>query len=348
MINQNTLLTVGDKGKILVTGGTGFIGSYILQELVRKGYSVRATRRSNRLPFFISPEILNKVEWVDADVLDLISLEEAMAGVNTVIHAAAVISFLKNERKKMYRVNVGGTANVVNMALEQKVNRFVHISSISALGRTANGDHVTEEKKWTESKLNTHYGISKRKAEIEVWRGMAEGLNGVILNPSTVLGFGDWHNGSCAIFKNLYNEFPYYTKGINGFVDVEDVATLTVLLMESNNNEERFIISAENREFQWLMNTIAGGFGKRRPVKEATYLLSEIAWRLEKIKSIITGSKPLLTKESAKIARSKTFWENEKILKVLPGFSFTALEETIIKACTKYENAFRNLQLNPR
>lgn len=330
---------------VLITGGTGFIGANIIKELVRKGYQVRAIRRSSKLPFFISPEIFDKVEWVDGDVLDLISLEEAMHGVDTVIHSAAIISFLKSERKKMYQVNVEGTANVVNIALEQKVKRFVHISSISALGRTAEGDHVNEEKKWTESKLNTHYGISKRKAEIEVWRGIAEGLSGVIVNPSTVLGFGDWHNGSCAIFKNFYKEFPYYTTGINGFVDVNDVAELTVQLMESGITEERFIVSAENKEFHWLMNTVADGFGKKRPTREATYLLSEIAWRMEKIKSFITGSKPLLTKESAKIARSKTYWKNEKILKALPGFSFIPLKETISKACSNYENALQNGQL---
>lgn len=331
---------------VLITGGTGFIGANIIKELLKNGHSVRALRRSNKLPFFISPEIADQVEWVDGDVLDLFSLEDAMNGINTVIHSAAIISFLKKERKKMYKVNVDGTANVVNMALEKKVTRFVHISSISALGRTIDGDHVNEEKKWTESKLNTHYGISKRKAEIEVWRGMAEGMNGVIINPSTVLGFGDWHNGSCAIFKNFYKEFPYYTKGINGFVDVDDVAKLTVLLMESSIMGERFIISAENREFRWLMDKVADGFKKKRPTKEATYFLSEIAWRWEKMKAFITGKNPLLTKESAKIARSKTFWENEKILKALPGISFTPLEETISNACRNYEIALKNGQLN--
>lgn len=329
-------------GIILVTGGTGFIGAYIIKELVLKGYTVRAIRRSQTLPFFISPEIFNAVEWISGDVLDLSSLEDAMKGVDTVIHSAAIISFLKSERKKMYQVNVEGTANVVNIALEQNVRRFVHISSISALGRTANGDHVSEEKKWVDSKLNTHYGISKRKAEIEVWRGMAEGMNGVILNPGTVLGFGNWHSGSCAIFRNFYKEFPYYTKGVNGFVDVEDVARLTVQLMASDLTEQRFIISAENREFQWLMNTVADAFGKKRPTKEVGYLLSEIAWRIEKIKSFFTGRKPLLTKESARIARSKTFWENGKLLQALPGYSFTPLTETIKNACTNYEKAMLN------
>jgi nucleoside-diphosphate-sugar epimerase len=330
---------------VLVTGGTGFIGAYVIKELLQKGYPVRAIRRSNHLPAFISSDILNKAEWVGGDVLDIISLEDAMKGVDAVIHSAAVISFFKKERKNMYQVNVEGTTNVVNVALEQNVKRLIHISSISALGRTANGEHVNEEKKWEESKLNTHYGISKHKAELEVWRGFGEGLNGVIINPSTVLGFGNWDNGSSAIFKNVYKEFGFYTKGVNGFIDVEDVAKITVQLLESNITEERFVLSAENRNFQWLLNTIADGFGKKRPTREASALLSEIAWRLEILKSKLSDHKPLLTRESAKIARSITYWENNKILNILPGLSFISLEETINKACKNYEKALSHLQL---
>jgi len=330
---------------ILVTGGTGFIGAYIIKELVEKDYPVRAIRRSTKLPFFISPEIFKTVEWVDGDVLDVIALDEAMKGVDAIIHSAAVISFFKKERKNMYSVNADGTANVVNLALENKVKRLIHISSISAIGRTANGDHVNEEKKWEESKLNTHYGISKHKAEMEAWRGFGEGLDGVIINPSTVLGFGDWENGSSAIFKNVYKEFGYYTNGVNGFIDVEDVAKLAVLLLESSITHERFILSAENRDFRWLLNTIADGFGKKKPTREASAFISNIAWRLEKLKAAITNHKPLLTKESAKIARSFTYWENAKLLNAIPGFSFTPLEETISKACNNYKNTITNLQL---
>lgn len=330
---------------ILVTGGTGFIGAYIIKELVEKGYPVRAIRRSVKLPFFISPDIFSKVEWVDGDVLDIMALEDAMNGADIVIHSAAVISFSKKERKNMYQVNVEGTKNVVNIALEQNVKRLLHISSISALGRTANGEYVNEEKKWVESKLNMHYGISKHRSEMEVWRAFGEGLNGVIINPSTVIGFGNWHNGSCAFFKNVYKEFPFYTEGINGFVDVEDIARIVVLLLETEIKEERFIVSAENRDFRWMMNTIADEFGKKRPTIEAKAFITEIAWRMEKIKSIFSGNIPLLTKESAKIARSKTFWENDKLLRELPGFCYTPLEESIQKACRNYENAIKNLQL---
>jgi nucleoside-diphosphate-sugar epimerase len=321
---------------ILVTGGSGFLGAYIIKELIEKGHTVRAIRRTNKLPFFISSTLFDKVEWVEGDILDINSLEVAMEGIDTVIHSAAVVSFIKNERKNMYHVNVDGTANVVNIALEKNVRRIIYISSVAALGRTVGGGHVDEEKKWEESKVNTHYAKSKHKGEIEVWRGFSEGLNGVILNPSTILGYGDWNNSSCAIFKKVYEEFQFYTGGINGFVDVEDAAKVIVLFAENNITEQRYIVNAENWEFQHLQNSIADGFNKKRPTKTASPFLMNVAWRLEKIKSLFSGNKPLITKESARVAQSKTYFENAKILKDLKGFSFTPLEETIKKACKLY------------
>jgi dihydroflavonol-4-reductase len=335
---------LGDRGMVLVTGGTGFLGSYIIKQLVEKGYIVRAIRRSNKLPSWISKEILDAVEWIEGDVLDVVALQDAMEGVDTVIHSAAVVSFAKKDRKDMYHINVEGTANVVNMALEKNVRRLIHISSVAALGRTTDGGQVNEEKKWEESKANTHYGKSKFKAELQVWRGMSEGLEAVILNPSTILGYGDWHNSSCAIFNNVYKEFKWYPPGINGFVDVEDVAKLVILLMESTINEERFIVSGDTWPFKKLQDTIADGFGKKRPQKQTTPFLMALAWRLEKVKSFFTGKKPLLTKESAKVAQSQTWFENDKILKALPGFSFTPLEETIKKACEKYSGTISAVQ----
>ena len=321
---------------VLVTGGTGFIGAYIIKELVEKNYSVRAIRRSSNLPFYIPKEIFDKVEWVDGDVLDIIAIEDAMNEVDAVIHVAGVISFAKRERKQMYNVNVAGTANMVNMAMEKNIRRFVHISSVAALGRTMTGSHVNEEKKWEENKANTHYAKSKYKAELEVWRGISEGLNAVILNPSTILGYGDWNSSSCALFKKVYDEFRWYIPGINGFADVEDVAKATILLMESNISEERFIINAENWSFKKLQDTIADGFNKKHPSRQVTPFLMAIARRIEKMKSFFSEKKPLLTKESSRVAFSKTYFENDKILKALPDFSFTPLEQTIKKACEKY------------
>jgi dihydroflavonol-4-reductase len=331
--------------KILVTGGTGFLGSYIIKALIEKGYYVRAIKRASaKLPSYISKEIFDKVEWVEGDILDVISLEEAMEGIDNVIHAAAVVSFVKRDRRRMYQVNVEGTSNVVNVALEKNVNRLVYISSVAALGRTAHGGHVNEDRKWEESRMNTHYAKSKFKAELEVWRGSGEGLSTVILNPATTIGFGDWNQGSCAIFKNVYNEFRWYSPGINGFVDVEDVARATVLLMESSYTEERFIVNSENWLFRKLQNVMADQFGKKRPALKTSRLLMGIAWRLEKIKSFISGKRPFLTRESARVAYSKTYFENDKILKALPGFSFTPLQESIQKSCEKYLGRPQKLQ----
>jgi nucleoside-diphosphate-sugar epimerase len=329
---------------ILVTGGTGFLGSYIIKQLIEKGYAVRAIRRSNKLLFWIPKEIVDKVQWMEGDVLDVVALEEAMEGVDTVIHSAAVVSFVKKERKNMYQVNEDGTANVVNMMLEKNIRRLVYISSVAALGRTADGGHVNEEKKWEESKVNTHYGRSKYKAELHVWRGIGEGLEAVILNPSTILGYGDWNNGSCAIFKNVFEKFKWYVPGINGFVDVEDAAKAAVQLMESNITEQRFIVNGDTWPFKKLQETIADGFGKERPSRKTTAFLMNMAWRLEKIKSTFTGKKPLITKESARVAQSKTWFVNDKLLKALPGFSFTPLEETIKKACEKYTGTIPAVQ----
>jgi nucleoside-diphosphate-sugar epimerase len=322
--------------KVLITGGTGFVGAYIIKKLVEQGYEVRAIRRSNKLPFFISREIIDKVEWVDGDILDVISLEDAMVGVNSVIHAAAIVSFLKKERKQMYKINVEGTANVVNAAIEKDVKRVVYISSVAALGRKGDGSTVDEEKKWEDSAINSHYSKSKYKAELEVWRGISEGLNAVIMNPSTVLGYGDWKNGSSAIFRNVFNEFRWYPPGINGFVDVEDVAAAAVLLMESNISEERFIINGDNWPFRKIMDTMAESYRKKKPARPATPFLLGMAWRIEKLKSVFSGINPLVTKESVKVANSKTFFDNKKFLKAFPHFSFTPLENSIRKACEKY------------
>lgn len=331
--------------KVFITGGTGFLGSYIIKELIEKGYSVRAIRRSNsRIPFYISSHILDKVEWVEGDVLDVISLDEWMEGMEIVIHSAALISFRKSDRKEMYKVNVEGTANVINAALDKNINRFVHISSIAAIGRKTDGSIINEGGKWEENRLTTHYSRSKYKAEIEVWRGAAEGLNVVILNPSTILGYGDWNTSSCSVFKNVYEEFGWYSRGVNGFIDVEDTALATRLLMESSYTGERFIINSENWPFKKLLETMAEHFGKKKPGMQANNFIFSMAMALEKIRSVFTNKKSLLSKEVIKLANSKSSFENSKLLKVLPDFSFTPLGESIRRACEKYLNQLNYMQ----
>jgi dihydroflavonol-4-reductase len=329
-------------GTVFVTGGTGFLGSYSIQNLIEKGIRVRALRRAtSKLPFFIPDSIWKKVEWIEGDVLDVVALQESMEGVDAVLHSAAIVSFVKGDRAEMYKVNIDGTENVVNIALEQGVRRLLHVSSVAALGRTANAITVTEEKKWEENAMNTHYAITKHEAEMHAWRGFAEGLEGVIINPSTILGFGNWHQSSCAIFKNAYKEFPWYTKGVNGFVGVQDAAEAAVELLLSAITEKRFIVNAENRSFQSIFSTIAEGFGKKAPHRHANPFMSEVAWRLEAAKGALTGSKPLLSRETAKIAHSRTSFDNSALLKALPHFRYQPLDAVIQQACAKYAQAMK-------
>ena len=329
-------MSILDNNAILVTGGTGFLGAYIIRELVEKGYAVRAIRRKGKLPFFIPEAILEKVEWVDGDILDIAALEEAMTGVDTVIHSAAKVSLISRERKELFKTNIEGTANLVNLALSQNIKRLIHVSSVAALGRSDFGATLSEGKQWGKISLNTNYSISKYNGEMEVWRAIGEGLNAAIVNPSTIIGYGDWNVSSCAIFKYVYHEFPWYTNGITGFVSVKDVAKAIVLLMESDITGERFVLNGENWSFRQLFDTIADGFSKKHPWREAGPFSSQIVWRLEKLKSAFTGQTPLLTKESARMAQSKTYFDNSKMLQYFPGFTFKPLREALMEACEAY------------
>ena len=179
-----------------------------------------------------------------------------------------------------------------------------------------------------------------------MWRGFAEGLEGVIINPSTILGYGDWHKSSNTIFKNIYKGFNWYSQGINGFVGVEDSAEAAVRCLMSDLNQKKFIVNAENWVFRDLFNAIADGFGRRRPAAEATPLLGEIAWRWESLKTFFTGNKPLLTRETAKVGQSKTSFDGSALLKALPGFQYTPLETVIQNACEKYKEAVQKGRLS--
>jgi dihydroflavonol-4-reductase len=324
---------------VLVTGGTGFLGAYIIQCLVERGLPVRAIRRTAKTPLFIPSHIIEKVEWVEGDVLDVVSLYEAAEGVEAVIHAAALVSFHAADHKALMQVNAEGTANVVNAAIENGVKRFVQVSSVAALGRSTKSEMVTEDRQWQEGGNHTHYAISKHAAELEAWRGFAEGLQGVIINPSTILGYGDWHSSSNALFKNVYLGFPWYSEGVNGFVGVEDVAKAVVQLLQSDIHGKRFIVNSENWSFQRLFNTIADNFGVKRPHRKATPFLGEIAWRAEAIKALFKNEKPLLTRQSARVAHSRTRFDNSALLQALPNFEYTPLETVIEKACRQYLQA---------
>lgn len=324
---------------ILVTGGTGFLGGHLLRALVAAGQPVRAIYRK-QLPAHLK-EMHLAVEWVQADVLDVCALEAAMKGVRQVYHCAAMVSFRPENRQKMLHTNVEGTANIVNLALEQKVQKLVHVSSVAAIGRTQTEGEIDEEGNWEESKFNTNYALSKYRSEMEVWRGIAEGLNAVIVNPSIIIGPGDWEEGSSQLIKSAHDEFPFYATGVNGFVGVSDVVAAMMQLMNSPISGERFILNAENWSYRQLQTTLAQYLHKRPPSREIKPWLAAMVWRVEKAKSWLTGKNPLITKETALTAQLKVGYSNKKIQQYLPDFHFKPLEQTIQETCAVFLEALQ-------
>ena len=321
--------------KTLVTGAAGLLGVYLIRELLKTNEPVIAIYRS-KIPTQLSPEEQAQVTWIQGDILDVLFLAEVMEDCDKVYHCAGLVSFSPKRVKDLYKINVDGTANIVNACLAAGVNKLIHVSSVASLGRKRNGQTVTEIVKWDDNANPSVYGKTKYLGELEVWRGIAEGLNAVIVNPVIILGKGDWHSGSGATFKNAYNEFPWYTEGSSGFVDGEDVAKAMVMLMDSEITAERFILSAENWTYRGLFTAMAKGFGKKPPSRKVTPLLAALVWRLEAIKGWITGQDPLLTKETAETAQQTVKFDNTKILNALPGFSFKPLQQTIEESCSYY------------
>jgi nucleoside-diphosphate-sugar epimerase len=301
----------------------------LLKKLSAGNIKTKALYRSK-----IPDQSYSNVEWVQGDILDIPSLEDAMQNTDIVFHCAAIVSFKPKRKDDLTHTNVEGTANVVNTAIDAGIKKLVYISSVAALGRQATPDKMIDEKiAWTEKEENSRYAKSKYAAEKEVWRGIGEGLNAVIVNPSIILGSGDWSKTSTEIFKTIHDGFPWYSEGVNGFVDVEDVVNAMILLSESNIHAERFILNGINASFKQVFDLMAQGFNKKPPHKKITPFLAKLVWRLAAIQALFTGQAPIATKETTETALSIIQYDGSKITKALPQFQYTALEDTITRVC---------------
>jgi nucleoside-diphosphate-sugar epimerase len=314
---------------ILVTGGSGLVGRAVILKLLAQGKDVAAIYHTTPLLDFPFPG----VRAIQCDLSDVVALEEAMQGVTQVYHCAAKVSFNPKYKQDLYKINVEGTANIVNAALNAGVYKLLHVSSVAALGRLRENETITEKMEWSETTGNSIYGHTKYLGELEVWRGVGEGLEAVIVNPTVVLGPGNWNNGSSEIFKKMYEEFPWYSDGISGFVDVRDVASAMIALMDSSVSDEKFILSACNKSFAEIFNLIAAGFGKKPPYKKLTPFLAGLIWRVDGLKSKFNGSDPIITKETVSTALAKVNFDNSKLKRFLPDFEYRSIEETIMETC---------------
>lgn len=331
------------KEKVFLTGSTGLVGSYILKELISSGNYLPILLVRDQSNLTLIEDFAPNCEIVRGDLSDVVLLSDIISQCSSVIHCAAKVSFWKKDRAQMYETNVGGTKNMVNAALENSIKKFVFISSVSALGRSAKDSQpITEERKWSKDKANTHYAKSKHLAEMEVWRGIGEGLKAVILNPSIVIGTGDWKTTSLKLVDDVYHGLRFYPVGSSAFTDARDLANLTRIALESNIEGERFIAAGANLTYQKFLELVAKGLNVNPPSIRVNAKLSQLALVFEKIRSLITGRKPILSEETAIVASLLISYDNAKSRKVF-DFHYRPIEKTIQEISSTY---LRDKELN--
>ena len=323
---------------IFVVGGTGYLGSHLLYNLVQLGKPVRAIyRNKEKLDYFlkfrkfypaVNERMLDNIEWVKGDILDYYTLSEYLSGISIVYNVAGIVSFYKEDKQKLLKINAQGTANVVNACLEHKIDRLCHVSSISALGDSQDGEPIDESRLWSKSTCPSPYSFSKFRGEMEVWRGINEGLQAVIVNPAIIIGPGMWYGSWEGIFKQISNGLNYYPTGASGYIDVMDVVRTMIRLTESEVSGERFILSAENLAHQEVLDFLAETLKKPVPARPLTPLLIKFACYLEKIRSLFTSTSPRITRQSMKSSTAVTSYSNRKIVQAL-SLEFTPVREAL-------------------
>lgn len=331
---------------ILVTGGTGLVGSHLLYHLCLQNVAIRAIYRTKSslenvkkvFRYYTEDEnLFSKIEWYQADITDVPKMIPAFSDVKHVYHCAAFISFNHKDYRKMRKVNIHGTAIIVNLCIAAKIEKLCFVSSIAAVGDSLKGKIVTEENEWNKELDNSGYSITKFGAEMEVWRASQEGVDVVVVNPGVILGSGFWNSGSGKLFSQVNNGFRFYTEGVTGFVSVQDVVKPMILLMNSPVKNERFILISENKSFKEIFFLIADTLGKSRPSIKIKPWQTNLFWRFAWCVSKIARKEPLLSKYSARSAHSVAEYSSEKIQKKI-NYQFEDLEKSvqrISKRCLK-------------
>lgn len=314
------------------------LGTELLLQLAKGDDQLVATYRSDEKLQFASKQFkligdndlkaFNSIDWQLCDLLDLTRLEEVLRDMDLVYHCAALVSFDTADDYTLINNNVQATSNLMNLAKEAGVKKVIHVSSVAALGRTDSSNMIDEKSQWTGKKGNSVYAQSKYLAELEAWRAYEEGLPLAIVNPSIIFGSGDWLTGSSSLFGKIAGGFKFYSEGINAYVDVRDVASVMIRVMDSDILGERFVLMSENRSYREVFQMIANALGVKAPFINAKPWMGAIVWRLEKVRSWITGKRPMVTPDTVHTSFQDNFYNNQKVKEAL-GYQFRKLEDTV-------------------
>ncbi len=322
---------------ILVTGATGLVGSHLIAQLVNQTEKIRALYRSEAkkeqakkvfMYYHDTSDAFDQIDWVKVDINDIPALEEAFDKITYVYHCAAMISFNPKHYRKLRKINIEGTANIVNLAIAYNVKKLCHVSSIASLGTDPTKNYIDEHNEWNSESLNSVYAITKYGAEMEVWRATQEGLDVIIVNPGIIIGAGFFKSGSGSLFTKIYHGFKYYTCGITGYVDIIDVVQPMLQLMKGEYSNERYILVSENLSYKNVFTQIAKILKQKVPTKKVSPLLFQVAWRLEWLSSTIFGTKRSIYKTTAESIFSASYYKNDKIIKTL-NYRFIPIDKSI-------------------
>jgi dihydroflavonol-4-reductase len=321
--------------KILITGITGLFGSYLAREFSKVGtiYGLKRSTSSTRLVSDIEAEI----QWVEGDLFDIIALEEAIADMDLVIHAAGMVSYERKDFPALMKTNVEGTTNLVNAMLASGKGKLIHISSVAALGRTPGDTLVNENTKWADSDLNTPYAQSKYLGDLEVWRGVQEGLLAIVVHPSILLGKISDERSSTRIYQYVLEEKKYFPSGRINFLDIRDAAAMVFYLFEKEAWNEQFILNHSAISYQEFFQTMARVFGKKAPTVKVTRFLLEVSLWVSAIARMLGLSKVPLNRQTARLSQLQVTMDNSKATNFL-NFQYKSLEETLLWAMSNEKN----------
>jgi len=329
----------------LITGATGIVGAQVALKLLEQGQPVSAINRSSSdisktktlFAYYTdkAEQLFNQIKWIDADINDIFSLLDALEGVDTVYHCAGFVSFNPKHEKQLFKINAEGTANVVNACLEKNIKALCHVSSIATLQNPDITTNIDESVYWKSSPQASSYAISKYNAEREVWRGIEEGLNAVIVNPGIILSPGFWNQSSGKLFTRGYKGMVFYTQGTTATVDVRDVANCMIQLVNYKQFNQRFVLIENNYSYQTILTQIQAGFGKKAPFIEIRKISLKIASVVEKLWSLLTGSEQELSNESISSLLDKNSYSNKKIVSKL-SYKFIPFSDSVTFVCKAY------------
>ena len=322
-----------------ITGATGLVGSTLTKALAIQGKKIKVFYRSES-DLSLLEEIKGDIIKVEGSLSDSTLLIEELKGVHTVIHAAALVSFEKKDAKEIYETNVIGTKNLVDAALVNEVNKFIYISSVAAIGRKKDAPLINEKTQWIESSLNSIYGKSKHLGELEVWRGFEEGLNGFIVNPSIILGKGDWNKSSAKLIKFIHDHKSYYPEASLNFVDLRDVRDVILKLMDKDVHGERFILNGGQHTYQSLFEYTSLLFNFTKIRKPISVSKLRFAQTLLAIRAFITQTSPLLTKETITALKHTYAYDTSKVEKYV-NHKFNSLQDTLEDIVPYYINKYK-------